>query len=119
MLIYTGANTIFHRQYIQESRIRVIFNTLFFSIVILCVLNAFAVLCSRVCNLLNVTLIFMLPIVGHRLLKPKLRLLFNTVILVYLLLYYQLSFLGKADSDGADVIPYVFNAEQLVTAIKD
>lgn len=113
--LFTVCFFLFHKQYIEDSRIRVLLNSLLLSFVFLCVMNAFAVICTRVCNLLNVAMIFILPLIGHRLLKSNLRLGFNAVILVYLLLYYQLSFLGKADSEGADVIPYVFDSEQLIT----
>ena len=100
--------------YKEDSSFRLLVNSLLFHFLLLCVLNAFYAIISRICNALFMTMIFMLPLFLEKLKKPANRLVAESLIIIYLLF----SSLPKAfvvQEDGySEMLPYKFEIGQLI-----
>lgn len=99
--------------YKENSSFRMLVNTLLFHFLLLCILNAFYAIISRICNALFMTMIFLLPLFLEKLRKPANRLVAESLIIVYLL-FSSLPKSFVVQEDGySEMLPYKFEIKQL------
>ena len=80
---------------------------------LLCVLNAFYAIISRICNALFMAMAFLLPLYLEELKQPINRLIIETLIIIYLLLSLPKTFVIQEDG-YSEMLPYKFELMQLI-----
>lgn len=104
----------FQNYYKDDSRYRIILNALFWCFVLTGVLNAFAAIITRVCNVLYVAYIFAIPLISENIKKRDLRLIFNVIMLLYLTFIFPKTFSFREETGESTLLPYRFDTEQLI-----
>lgn len=99
--------------YNNKSGFRILLNAVLIYFMLLCFLNSFSAIISRVCNVFFMTMIFLLPLFLELLRKPT-----NRVVAVFLVVCYMMLTLPKTFSikeDGySEMLPYRFEIMQLI-----
>ena len=110
VLLFVISYLVFQKQYLEEKGWRVGLNGLLWAFFIVCILNAFPTFVTRIGNCLNISLVFVIPLLIEKIRKTDYKIFCYVFLLFYLLLYYPKSF-GKKDSM---MIPYNFEINQFV-----
>ena len=103
-----------HRDtYNNNTGFRILLNSLLFNFALLCVLNSFSAIISRVCNAFFMAMIFLLPLFVESLKISTNRLIAEVLITFYLFLSFQKTFVIQEDG-YSEMLPYRFELRQLI-----
>lgn len=89
---------VFYKKYCEDKTLRIPLNMLLFAFTISCIFNEFAAIVQRLANLLNMAHIFVIPFLLY--IVGKKNLLIYSVFIVYLMLYYPISFTKENEMIG-------------------
>lgn len=103
---------IMNKEYNNSLPMRIVLNAILGAIVISCLLNSFSAIVSRIANLLNMALVFFWPIFLNAQKSKFVRFLIAICMLLYLFLYYNISYNSKSGGDSA-MLPFQIRIEQL------
>lgn len=103
----------YNASYKKNPRFRMLVNSLLFGFLLLCVLNAFNAIISRICNSLFMAMVFLLPLLIEKYKYPSNRLVAGSLIVIYMLLAFPKTF--SIHEDGySEMLPYKFEAGQII-----
>ena len=103
----------FPGSYKWNTGFRVLLNSLLFGFMLLCVLNAFHAIISRICNALFMAMIFLLPLFLEKYKKPKNRLIIGALICFYLFISLPKTF-AIQEGGHSEMLPYKMEIRQLI-----
>ena len=103
----------YRRVYRKNAGFRMMLNALLFGFLLICVLNAFSAIISRVCNALFMTMIFLLPFFIERFRKQKNRMIAESLVVLYLLFSFPKTF-AIQEGGYSEMLPYRMEIRQLV-----
>ena len=92
---------------------RMLLNALLYNFALICFLNSFSAVISRVCNALFMSMVFLLPLIVEMLKKQSIRLIAESLIVIYLFLSLPKTFVIQEDG-YSEMLPYRFEMRQLV-----
>lgn len=99
--------------YNSGSGFRVLLNAVLFYFLLLCLLNSFSAIVSRVCNVFFMTMVFLLPLFLELLRKQINRIAAVSLVVCYMLLTLPKTFSIKEDG-YSEMLPYRFEIMQLI-----
>lgn len=92
---------------------RMLLNALLYNFALICFLNSFSAIISRVCNVFFMTMVFLLPLFLEMLRKPINRIAAMFLVVCYMLLTLPKTFSVKEDG-YSEMLPYRFEMRQLI-----
>lgn len=99
--------------YNNSSGFRILLNAVLFYFLLLCFLNSFSAIVSRVCNVFFMTMVFLLPLFLELLRKQINRIAVVSLVVCYTLLTLPKTFSIKEDG-YSEMLPYRFEIMQLI-----
>lgn len=104
----------YKKEYYVNRKFRVIVNVLFWGVVICSSLNAFSTIATRAGHVLNMSLIFVWPIILGRLNKKSIRGALYLVLCVYWFMYFNKSVNVEDIFGQSSLVPYQIEIKSIV-----
>ena len=98
----------YQESYEKDTRFRVVLNALFIVMVFSALFNAFGTIVSRFGQVLNMSLIFVWPILFERINNKIIRFSLLAPVIVYLIMYYNKSFVISEILGYSTIVPFKF-----------
>lgn len=101
----------YSESYKSNPDFRLLVNSIILNFLLLCILNAFNAIISRICNAFFMAMIFLLPMFIEKLKEPVGKFIAGFLIIIYLFITLPKTFVIKEDG-YSDMLPYRFEIEQ-------
>lgn len=102
-----------HKLYNKNPHFRFLLNALLFDFVLLCFLNSFSAIISRVCNTFFMAMVFLLPMFWEKLRIPSNRIIAGVLVTLYLFLAFPKTFVIQ-EGGYSEMLPYRMEIKQLI-----